>query len=398
MRQVSGGGGVICACKGPAQELPQERLNNKMSILTFTACIGLLALLVVSFALMGGAACAVLRVRQRLAFRTVTGAFVYFAFFEAVYLPCVFLRKSLTFLSLIWFPLWGVLLIGSAIFVFARRSELRMSGSLFTKRNAGLILAVLAVCLFFSLFALRLPYYGWDTAYYVREMTAAINHNTLYQSWIPGTFREPIELVYALCSYYMLLALLARPFAIPAYLAARIIGGGTCLLLSLLVVYSFGQVLFAKGSSSVADPRRDRNALVLTAVWGLMNLLFVSIYTANAFLMERSYEGKAWCSNVLIPYLLLVFCHLYRRADIEVQEEGEDPYWCFVFLACLSCDTISMSCLIIYPIMLTALSLIQFCREERGVIIRNWLLCCLPLLLYLLVVALNTKGILYLMA
>ena len=338
----------------------------------------ILSVVLISFRIIGRNTGGKLKIKHSFALEILTGAFVFFAIYNTGYLVCLFLKLGIQGLSIWTALLW----LG---FAFCCRRELAGFKDLQIKKiSREYVLYYSAALLAFALlfyYGIRFCYYGWDTASYIKEISRAVEHGTLYKDWVANQANDALELKYALCSYYMFLAVLARAASIPAIVTARVVGGGACIVLSAAAVYCLGKELF--------DDVRD--AILVSLLWTCFNFVFVSIYTASAFLMERSYEGKAWCANVIIPFILLAFFHLYKH-------ESEKGWWgCLVFAA-FACNTISMSMIIISPIMVTLLSGILWLKERKAFIIYHWMICMLPLTIYCVLLGLELKNILVVMA
>lgn len=347
-------------------------------MLHYCVAVFLLIVLLIYFCFLGDRLLRIIDKPRELTFQLLLGAFAFFALFNVGYILCLFLKRNLIALSIVELVVFtGVSFWGIASGFTPSKGIHHFVEYFRTYKRYCSILLFISIVLFY--YAVRFTYPGWDATYYIKEISRAVEHGTMYQDWTAQHLGNPLKLKYALCAYYMFLAVLAKYTAVPAVIIAKIIGGGLCVVLSIDVIYCLGKELF----------KNEKDALCVTVLWELLNTAFISIYTSSAFLMERSYEGKAWCANVIIPGLLLLFYHLY------IYEE--EIYWTYIMIVVLACNAISMSTLLIAPIMVTVFSSIIFLDRPQLRVIRKWIICMLPLSLYCLFIFLEAKGLYRLM-
>lgn len=333
-----------------------------------------LLIMLLTFYLYGCAYLIFVDIKITFAQSIIVGTFIFFSAFSIIYLFCLFFGYGLDGVFRLFLLMWICMILGSIYYIKVNRIQITEITSVRNNILTVFILVLLSMVLVY--YSVRVTYYGWDTAYYTKEISRAVKFGTLYKEWSPQQTNTSLHLKYALCSYYMFLAVLAKISSSPAILVARIVGGGACVILSILSVYCLAKEIFDS----------DKLALEITIVWNVLNYFLISIYTSGAFLMERSYEGKAWCGNVIIPTIIWVFFHLYKFPK-------DYKWWTIAFLICLSCDSISMSMLISAPVMVTIFSALLLISSKELHIIKRWFLCMMPLCFYCAVIALESKGV-----
>ncbi len=346
----------------------------------FAVSFSLLFFMMISFYCFGTTVTELLHLEHSFTFDTASGAFVFFSLFSFIYLPCVFFRNNLNTLGLVWGIIWILILILCVSFLL-KGKKYRFSFSRINREDTfNVILLMLAVASLVY-YSCRSNYCGWDTAAYMKDIQRALEHGTMYQDWSPFRQDDGISLKYALCSYYMFLAILAHFFHLPVLLTAKVVGGGTCILLSSMIIYSIAGEYFTD----------IRTKASVTILWCLFNFFYISIYTSSTFLMERAYEGKGWCANVIIPYFILVFYRLYHQ-------EKENQLWMCVLIGAIASNSISMSMIVIAPVMCTIMSGIILISRRDVLILRNWIICMIPFGIYFLAYFLNSKRLIILMS
>ena len=134
------------------------------------------------------------------------------------------------------------------------------------------------------------------------------------------------------------------------------------LLLSYVVVYLLGKKFF----------KDKEKAALMTAVVAIVTMYFYSsIYTQNAFMLYRIWQGKSLLAAALLPYIFYFgFCMASERWKIKNWMMG-----LFTMLAC--CLVSSMG------IMLGAISMgiaglvVTFLKKDIKVLLYV-IICCLP--------------------
>lgn len=339
-------------------------------------------ILLVVFQVWGQAAAGILRFRTKsVVFTEVFGFFVYFGVFQIVALPLILMKKSVTLLSEIWFI---VSLAAIAVFLifFIKKKLWRVWKN--RKRSVDLWMVVLAVIAAAAL--VLLAFYAalqveesWDSAYYMGTMSTSLYTDTMYQfNGLTGLKEKYLDFRYALSTFYMQTVVLAKWTGLPAYTLQRFVMKPLAIFLSGMVYYLIGMVIF----------HRDRQKSLYTVLFSVfVNLIFVSEFSSAKFLIVRGYEAKGYCANIVLP--AVIFCMLllwYRKKRKKL--------WQILFFINFASVPISMSSLLIVPILTALMTLALIVTEKKWKYFLYAFLCCIPNFCYLFVYYLYTERIL----
>lgn len=339
-------------------------------------CIVILMLNLGVYWLLGKAACIKCRLHPVLAEVVCIGFFAYFALFQIVAEIMIFTKQKLHVLGYVWLALLIVVLAVCAWIVKKGRvpQTAVYSPSVRPSRATRMLLALMAaaiVCECVTAVLLQRNI-GWDFAYYIGNMTTSVATDTMYlYDGNSGLIRETMELRYALSSFYMNTAWMSQITGISALLLQKYVMGVLCVLLANAVVYSFAMEVF----------QRDRKKSSVLVTLTILLTLFWDVYdTSGQFLMLRGYEAKAYCANVVLP---MAFYLLYRiwKKDYDLRN------WAELFLISCASVAISMSSLVIVPVMTAIMLLAHMVVEKRRDMgfIRKAIYCLLPNVCYMLV-------------
>lgn len=310
----------------------------------------------------------------------LSGFFAYHLLFSLVALPCILTQQTLTTLMWLWLPV----LIGLLAFSFwACRHELvsealKEIASLKTYLHTlqKLILpSIAAGCVLFILYLSVCSYYvGWDTAFYVRTTLHAVENDSMYTlDAATGQLASTLSLRYALSPFYMNSAIFSRLFNLHPLLVQNITDGSICVFLAFAVIYRFGLLLGGD----------DINKAYLTIIFAaIIHLSHASLFSTSDFLLLRSYEAKAYCANVILPFVAYNLMVLWKTPDRKF-------HWVLFFLSVAASTAISMSSLFTVPVLVFSCSLIWLIKRKLR-FLRNIFLCMIPSMLFLAAYLLET--------
>lgn len=260
----------------------------------------------------------------------LSGVFFYFGCFSLICIPCVLGRTSFQFMMTIWLIICAILCI-IAIRINYKNIYIKVCFSFESKINIwqGMLLLCVFICLFILVyFVIRNPYLGWDTAYYSKVVENAVNDNYMFAS--PS--EEYIEYRYALSSYYMHAAINAKIFGLHHLTTLKLVMGGLCVIYTIMIVV-FALKLMVKQFYYICTG---------IIIWVAGVFAFNGMYNQSGFLLYRAYEAKAWCSNIIVPLLLIVGIQIWNR-------NGRYEYNKLFVLISATADVMSMSSLIVVP-------------------------------------------------
>lgn len=304
------------------------------------------------------------------------GFFLYYALFQMIALPLICTLSALSELSVLWV---GCVVALSIISILYCRKDITKYLWAGVRRRAISMIDIIMIIAIIGQTALAMVqiYNGWDTAYYIANVNTSIETNTMYlydgSTGLPERF---LNFRYALSGFYMHDAVIGQVFNIPGALVCRYYNGIVCHVFSAYIVYKIGMVLW--------QDKKWAKLLVICSI--LVNCGIATVYFANAFLMERSYEAKAYCCNIIIPAVIYMILKIYR-------ESNRMRNWIYLFIINLSSVAISESAMLLVPI-LNGCMLLGHCIVEKKVRdLAKMVICLLPNIFYILIYFLYLKGI-----
>ena len=322
----------------------------------------------------------VMRYKTAWAEYVLIGFLWYYALFQGIALPMIFMKKSLSLLTYFWCAVVLILSVVCFLLVYRKRKTEGKHGiicSMPEMKNSIMTLiknpfAVLFACflVFTCYFTAIQNEWGWDTAYYIGTVSTTVDTNTMYQyCGETGRNLKEIPFRYALSAFYMDSAVFCKIFGIAPVFFQKYVMGTLCVLLHFILLYLVGKELFKKQAEKV---------FLFASVSGGLNFFFVSEFTTSHFLLFRSYEAKAFCANVIIPMMFLVLLRIHKEPDRKQN-------WKFLFLVALSSVPISMSAILIVPLMIGIGVLAEAIINRNVKIIGYGILCMIPNGIYLII-------------
>lgn len=159
-----------------------------------------------------------------------------------------------------------------------------------------------------------------DDAYYVVQSLTAQQIDTLYRIDPNNGMSTPLDARHALALFPIWEAFIGTVCGVHATIVAHSIVPLVLLPLTYLVYYEIGKKLFTQ---------RKRQLPVFMALMALWQLFGnVSIYTNETFLLTRTWQGKSFAGNFVLPVVLWSFLCLFRYGEDEAEAEGNTEVIC----------------------------------------------------------------------
>lgn len=292
----------------------------------------------------------IIKEKISLLWALITGFFVFFGVYTLVYLPCMLLQTSFVFMMILTSSIVLIVCIFSVKITY---QEVRNLLKGFSQRQISVlqctVIIVTGIC-FIALivYSVRSTYMGYDTAYYAKVTGEALNENVMYT----GYGVTNIEFRYALSPFYMYAAANAKMFGLHHLTCLKVVMGGLCnIYAGIIVVFILKRLI-----------KRVELVCLGIAIWILGMFAFNGIYNQAGFLLFRSYEGKAYCSNIILPLLVFLIFMLWKGSEQTLIRK-------MIVLISVTADVISMSCLITVPAALLCgfVPLIIVDKQKRDV-------------------------------
>lgn len=306
------------------------------------------------------------------------GFFVYMGCFQLIALPFTLLLQPLHILTCIWTILAGAIVIFACVINFKQWVE--HAKHWYQSHKHPLLIVFLGFVILECLFVCMSDSLTWDSTYYIGVVSAAIQTDTLYQiDPYTGVATDILNFRYALATLGTHSAVFCKLFHIHPLIEMKLTVGTIDVLLSNCIVYEIAKTIFMK---------KRYLWYLIPALHIVFVFWFYTPYSESLFLVFRGYEGKAFCGNVIIPMAIWICINLWR--DIQNKD-----YWAMLFVLTFSCNTISMSSMVIIAVLLAAFLLPTIFLEKQYQRIWTLLICEMPCLIVCLIMLLYRKQLLY---
>ena len=304
------------------------------------------------------------------------GFFAYYALFAVFCLPVMLTYRPLSLLSTIWLIPCALAVLAAAV-LFGRAWCARLFGIAEDMKHAGLFWAGVVIVTAVSAALVVMSYnFTLDAAYYVANVATNVDTNMInvYNAFT-GSWQDHFELRYAFATYYVNDAVVCQLTGLPALVETKtVMASSVMIIVNMLYVYI---------CRSFFD--RHRSAFLMYALMSLMNVMFISIYTASNFLMTRTYEGKSIVGNVSLILIFILFMML-------VKNEDEKGVFVKLFVICLGTATVSSTANMVIPAAVGVLFVPYAIIKKKPSVLAKAALCILPEIVMMLLYVLYVKG------
>lgn len=146
-----------------------------------------------------------------------------------------------------------------------------------------------------------------DDAYYVVQALTAQQTDTLYRIDPNRGVSMPLDARHALALFPIWEAFIGTMCGIHATIMAHSVAPLLLIPLTYLIYYEIGRELFCN------KKRLLPMFMALMALWQMFGN--VSIYTTETFFLTRTWQGKSFAGNFIIPAVFWIFLCLFREED-----------------------------------------------------------------------------------
>jgi hypothetical protein len=306
-----------------------------------------------------------LRMKTDISQALLFGYLAYFALFEIVVLPAIFLWVPLRTFSLAWGLFLLLLTIAAAALCRWWKSILSWIKSI-PKGHSLLFLLLCAVVLLQCGIVIFYQDTTVDATYYVGTVTTSVYTGTLgrYNPY-NGALLKNFDARYVFAAYPMHNAVWSELLGLHPIVQAKMVMPVINTLVINLLIYQIAKKLF----------QEDRKkADLMVAFVCLMQLFLNTLHAPARFLFTRSYEGKSLLANLSV--LAVFYCILW------FWQKAERNLWVILFLVSLSAVNFSGSSMIL-AVGIAAGFLPILCLRKQFKSLIPLAICVLPEAAYL---------------
>ncbi len=234
-----------------------------------------------------------------------------------------------------------------------------------------------------------------DDAYYGVQALIAQQKDTLYRVNPYNGRSTPLDVRHALALFPIWEAYVGSMSGVHATIVSHSVVPLVLIPLTYILYYQIGKVLLRK--------RKDLLPMfmVVIALWQMFG--YISLYTTETFFLTRTWQGKSFAGNFVIPSVIWIFLCLFADNDQEKLQKGRDVFingeaGLWILLGCLNfAGGASSSLAVLLSSLLSAGLAVLFALRERrlGILIKAGLSCAFGGIYVLLYVFL-THGIIVL--
>lgn len=333
-----------------------------------------------------------LSVMEAFAAALVFGYILEFALVELIGIPvviCVVYNGFSTFMKVLVPVLILLAILGVCVAFRCKKKEKRQAfyavgggfDSFFGEKSLeGKLLWILflALVLFQMYMSFTRASFDGDDAYYGVQALIAQQVDTLYRV-NPYTGRSaPLDVRHALALFPVWEALAGSISGIHATIICHSVIPLVFIPLTYLIYYQIGKTLFARKRELLPM------FMLLLGLWQMFGN--VSLYTTETFFLTRTWQGKSFAGNFVIPAVIWIFLRLY-------EDEKKAVWW--ILLGALNLAGGASSSL---AVMLSCLMTVGFgflfavSKRRISILIKSGLACVWGGV-YVLVYLLLTHGI-----
>ena len=178
----------------------------------------------------------------------------------------------------------------------------------YDNREGRILLVLFLLLVGFQLYmAFTRASFDGDDAYYVVQALTAQQTDTLYRIDPNRGVSMPLDARHALALFPIWEAFVGTMCGIHATIMAHSVAPLLLIPLTYLIYYEIGRELFWN------NKRLLPMFLTLMALWQMFGN--VSIYTTETFFLTRTWQGKSFAGNFIIPAGFWIFLCLFREND-----------------------------------------------------------------------------------
>ena len=305
------------------------------------------------------------------------GWFVSFCVFELIAIPFILLQKSFTMLVIVYTLAVIILFICSFVIgikyvipEMIKRIRRGIKAPVYVK--AGWITVVLLIATQ-MIYAILYEYYDGDDAYYIATSVITKTYDTMYLRDAYTGHLYPLDVRHAFATTPVYQAWLSKLTGVgPAAIAHSVLAPVWLGFMYCVFVQIGNRLLPASKNPKLCKRNYRPFFMILIIFWFAFGN--VSLYTAETFVMTRTWQGKGLMAGIVIPALVLCFLNLAE------EKVAKGTWIMFVTVIMSSVFATSISFMLV-PTMTGVVSVLIGIKNKsvkKAVMI---FVCCIPCLI-----------------
>lgn len=148
-----------------------------------------------------------------------------------------------------------------------------------------------------------------DDSYYVTNSVIADKEDKMFiEDPYTGNYCD-LEYRHALAPFSMFVAFFARKINVHATIVAHSVLPAVFIILTYLVYYKICQALFPE--------ENEKQPIFMILISGVQIFGGTSLYTNEIFFLTRTWQGKSFLANMIIPFVFYLLLQLCRQTEKE---------------------------------------------------------------------------------
>lgn len=234
---------------------------------------------------------------------------------------------------------------------------------------------IVLVLLLFQLFmAVTHAFFDGDDAYYVVQSVIADETNTLYRILPYRGLSTSLDMRHSMAVFPLWIAYIARMTGIHATIVCHTILPVVLIPLTYLIYYEIGKKLFKE--------KTEQLPTYMLFVCILQIFGNVSIYNNATFLLMRTWQGKSFLANVVIPGIFMILLWIFEGEPEKRGKRG--GMWFLLFMINIVAAMMSTASVFLNTFLIAVMAVVLCIQEKNKKILIQMAVCCIPCVVYAL--------------
>lgn len=304
--------------------------------------------------------------KDNIALNFTMGFIIVLGVFQPVILVAIYLKISLTLLTIVTKTIWIVLSVVSLFLNWKRVIQSIKKVPLICKSFNIFMVAAILLIIVQAYVYVGYEHVDDDDAFFVATASTAIANDNLYiQSPYSGADYKSLPTRYILSPFSIYYAVMSNLTDIHPSVYAHLFLPIILLIFVYLTYYLWGKEWFSNSESLG----------IFIILISFMNIFGnYSEFTTQSFLLFRLWQGKAFLAAGIIPYVLYL-CYKIRK------EDKARVLWITLLLSTSAASHVSSMGIFLAPIVIGVFAVVDSIVRRRVNKLPAFFICCLPCIL-----------------
>lgn len=247
-----------------------------------------------------------------------------------------------------------------------------------TSTEAKVYVLLIALCVFVQL-AMVFVFASMDADdfYYNAQALTSQKYGTMYRVDASTGRSTYLDIRHALALFPMWQAVVSSVTGIHLAILAHKILPLVIIPLSYLLLFQISKELFP-------DKKEKQFLFVLLMnVWRVFG--FVSYFTTETFFLLRTWQGKSFAGNFILPVIIWIFLMIYKKRENVFDVKDNRKYYLLLAISIIASGSSSSLAVMLSCVLTGLLGFLFLIREKDFKEFSRQICCCIPGVIYILV-------------